>query len=48
MNNLRPLLYLVIGCLIMFEVMLEVSKQSPCSVWSERPSDCRPMQYMQE
>lgn len=42
MNEIRPLLYFILGLLIMFEVFYEVSKSSPCSVWSDHPSDCSP------
>ena len=48
MNNLRPLLYFILGLSIMFQVWFEVSKANPCSVWSDTPSNCSPPEYARD
>lgn len=40
MNELRPLLYFILGLMVMFLLWFEISASNPCSVWSDRPSDC--------
>lgn len=42
MTELRQLLYFILGLLVMFLVFFEISASNPCSVWSDRPSDCSP------
>jgi len=42
---MRTVLYILIGLLVAFQVIIEISAESPCSVWARHPEQCSSDHY---